>query len=189
MCRVMAPFTPFLTESMYQNLRHLSSSAEVASVHYLPLPEARRELIDTVIERSVSRMQAIIELGRIVRDRRTMPVKYPLPEVVVIHADPAVLAELEPLTGYVMDELNVRKVTRTGDKNRFGVQLRAEPNHRTLGARLKGDFKAVMADVKVGRLSDKEHMCGFSFGWLRMGTLMSFFKIKIAMKILIVCKE
>ena len=145
----MAPFTPFLTETMYQNLRHLSSTAEVASVHYLSLPEARQELIDTVIERSVSRMQAIIELGRIVRDRKTMPVKYPLPEVVVIHAESAVLEELEPLTGYVLDELNVRRVTRTSDKNKFGVQLRAEPNHRTLGARLKGDFKAVMADVKV----------------------------------------
>ncbi|XP_043220915.1 isoleucine--tRNA ligase, cytoplasmic-like [Amphibalanus amphitrite] len=149
MCRVMAPFTPFLTETMYQNLRHLSSSAEVASVHYLSLPEARQELIDAVIERSVSRMQAIIELGRIIRDRKTMPVKYPLPEVVVIHADAAVLGELEPLVGYVMDELNVRKVTRSGDKDRYGVQLRAEPNHRTLGARLKGDFKAVMADVKA----------------------------------------
>ena len=149
MCRVMAPFTPFLTETMYQNLRHLSSSAEVESVHYLALPEARQELIDAVIERSVSRVQAVIELGRIIRDRKTMPVKYPLPEVVVIHADAALLDELEPLTGYVLDELNVRRVTRSGDKHRYGVQLRAEPNHRTLGARLKGDFKAVMADVKV----------------------------------------
>ena len=149
MCRVMAPFTPFLTETMYQNLRHLSSGAEVGSVHYLSVPEARRELIDAVIERAVGRMQAIVELGRIVRDRRTLPVKYPLPELVVIHAEPAVLAELAPLTGYLQDELNVRRVTRTGDKRSFGVQLRAEPNHRSLGARLKADFKAVMADVKV----------------------------------------
>ncbi|XP_037070614.1 isoleucine--tRNA ligase, cytoplasmic-like [Pollicipes pollicipes] len=149
MCRVMAPFTPFLTETMYQNLRHLSSSAEVASVHYLSLPEPRQELIDAVIERSVSRMQATIELGRIIRDRKTMPVKYPLPEVVVIHTDSSVLDELEPLTGYVLDELNVRTVTRTSDKVKYGVQLRAEPNHRTLGARCKGDFKAVMADVKT----------------------------------------
>jgi isoleucyl-tRNA synthetase len=32
-------------------------------------------------------MQSVIELGRVVRDRKTMPVKYPLPELVVIHKD------------------------------------------------------------------------------------------------------
>ena len=47
--------------------------------------QAKTQLIDTDIERSVARMQAVVELGRVVRDRRTMPVKYPLPEVVVIH--------------------------------------------------------------------------------------------------------
>ena len=49
------------------------------------IPQARKELIDEDIERSVARMQAVVELGRVVRDRKTMPVKYPLPEVVVIH--------------------------------------------------------------------------------------------------------
>ena len=33
------------------------------------------------------RMQSVIELGRVVRDRKTMPVKYPLPELIVIHKD------------------------------------------------------------------------------------------------------
>jgi isoleucyl-tRNA synthetase len=32
-------------------------------------------------------MQSVIELGRVVRDRKTMPVKYPLPELVIIHKD------------------------------------------------------------------------------------------------------
>jgi isoleucyl-tRNA synthetase len=32
-------------------------------------------------------MQSVIELGRVVRDRKTMPVKYPLPELIVIHKD------------------------------------------------------------------------------------------------------
>ena len=35
----------------------------------------REDFIDTVMEESVSRMQAVIELGRVVRDRRTMPMK------------------------------------------------------------------------------------------------------------------
>ena len=46
MVRVMAPFTPFLTEQMYQNLQHLldtdaTQGQDTASVHYLMLPQSR----------------------------------------------------------------------------------------------------------------------------------------------------
>lgn len=43
---LQAPFTPFLTELMYQTLRHLfpelSSKEDSRSIHYLLLPEPRR---------------------------------------------------------------------------------------------------------------------------------------------------
>ncbi|KTG34357.1 hypothetical protein cypCar_00037407, partial [Cyprinus carpio] len=43
MCRLMAPFTPYITELMYQNLRHLIDPAsleekDTGSIHYLMLP-------------------------------------------------------------------------------------------------------------------------------------------------------
>eukprot|EP00731_Ephydatia_muelleri_P007312 Em0003g1560a len=44
MTRMMAPFTPFLTEHMFQNLRHLlpwTLSDENASIHYIMLPQPR----------------------------------------------------------------------------------------------------------------------------------------------------
>lgn len=55
-----------------------------------------------------------------------------------------------------MQELNVRTVTVTTDKHKYGVHLRAEPDHKTLGARLKGAFKAVTAAIK--ELSDDQLM-------------------------------
>jgi isoleucyl-tRNA synthetase len=51
-------------------------------------------------------------------------------------------------------ELNVRKVTVTSDKHKYGVQLRAEPDHKVLGGRLKGAFKAVLNAIK--ELSDDQ---------------------------------
>lgn len=51
-----------------------------------------------------------------------------------------------------MEELNVRKVTVTSDKLKYGVSLRAEPDHKTLGARLKGEFKQVMLAIKVSTI-------------------------------------
>ena len=61
------------------------SNAESKSVHYLMLPTARKDLIHEDIERAVARMQSVVDLGRVLRDRKTMPIKYPLPEVVIIH--------------------------------------------------------------------------------------------------------
>uniref|UniRef100_A0A669BB44 Isoleucine--tRNA ligase, cytoplasmic n=1 Tax=Oreochromis niloticus TaxID=8128 RepID=A0A669BB44_ORENI len=153
MCRLMAPFTPFITEMMYQNLRHLIDPASVeekdnSSIHYLMLPQVRENLIDKRIEGAVSRMQSVIELGRVIRDRKTLPVKYPLKEVVVIHQDPEALKDIESLQKYILEELNVRQLTLSTDKDKYGIRLRAEPDHMVLGKRLKGAFKAVTASIK-----------------------------------------
>uniref|UniRef100_A0A3Q2UHY5 Isoleucine--tRNA ligase, cytoplasmic n=1 Tax=Fundulus heteroclitus TaxID=8078 RepID=A0A3Q2UHY5_FUNHE len=153
MCRLMAPFTPFITEMMYQNLRHLVDPASVEekdsnSIHYLMLPQVRDNLIDKRIESAVSQMQSVIELGRVIRDRKTLPVKYPLKEVVVIHQDPEALKDIQSLQKYILEELNVRQLTLSTDKDKYGIRLRAEPDHMVLGKRLKGAFKAVTASIK-----------------------------------------
>jgi len=163
MVRVFAPFTPFLTEHMYQGLKNLvdwskddqtKSDKERASVHYLMIPKPREDLINEDIERSVDGMQKVVELGRVIRDRETMPLKYPLPELVLIHKDQKCLDDVHTLQGYVLDELNIKKLTLSRDKEKYGVKLRAEPDHKTLGARLKGEFKKVTKEIKG--LSDKQ---------------------------------
>ncbi|KAM9374414.1 isoleucine--tRNA ligase, cytoplasmic isoform 10-T10 [Phaethornis superciliosus] len=153
MCRLMAPYTPFITELMYQNLKTLIDPASVQeknteSIHYLMLPQTREDLIDKKIENAVSCLQSVIELGRVIRDRKTIPVKYPLKEVVVIHQDPEALENVKSLEKYILEELNVRQVTLSTNKDKYGVRLRAEPDHMVLGKRLKGAFKVVMAAIK-----------------------------------------
>ncbi|KAJ3601900.1 hypothetical protein NHX12_029661, partial [Muraenolepis orangiensis] len=153
MCRLMAPLTPFITEMMYQNLRHLVDPASVeekdaSSIHYLMLPQVREGLIDKRIESAVCQMQSVIELGRVIRDRKTLPVKYPLKEVVVIHQDAEALKDIQSLQKYILEELNVRQLTMSTDKDKYGIRLRAEPDHMVLGKRLKGAFKAITASIK-----------------------------------------
>uniref|UniRef100_A0A0K2TFA5 Isoleucine--tRNA ligase, cytoplasmic n=1 Tax=Lepeophtheirus salmonis TaxID=72036 RepID=A0A0K2TFA5_LEPSM len=160
MVRLFAPYTPFLTERMFQNLRPYiceTSDNELKSsdsIHYVMLPNPNEGLIDINIERSVSRLQSVIDVGRIIRDRRTMPQKYPLPEAVIIHTDPVCLQDIKSLEQYIKEELNVKTVTLSSNKNQYGVKLRAEPDHKILGARLKGEFKAVMKAIK--ELKDEE---------------------------------
>ncbi|XP_054003576.1 isoleucine--tRNA ligase, cytoplasmic [Hylaeus anthracinus] len=156
MVRINAPFTPFLTEFMFQRLVKIlpSSKTNMDSVHYQMIPESCPQLINESTEKAVSYMQTVIELGRVVRDRKTIPVKYPLPEVIVIHQDAKVLDEIVSLKSYILEELNVKELTVTTDKQKYGVVLRAEPDHKILGARLKGEFKSVTQAIK--ELTDEQ---------------------------------
>jgi isoleucyl-tRNA synthetase len=84
LCVLMAPFTPFFTESMFQNLRRAAPAegprAEPASVHFCEFPGAggERSAADERIERSVGRMSQVIELARTIRERHTRAIKTPL---------------------------------------------------------------------------------------------------------------
>eukprot|EP01126_Amoeba_proteus_P063710 TRINITY_DN8808_c0_g1_i2.p1 TRINITY_DN8808_c0_g1~~TRINITY_DN8808_c0_g1_i2.p1 ORF type:complete len:968 (+),score=169.76 TRINITY_DN8808_c0_g1_i2:73-2904(+) len=69
LCKAMAPFTPFFTEYVYQNLKKLLPEAErEPSVHYLPYPVPDERFFDPVIERQVSHMRTVIQLGRQARE-------------------------------------------------------------------------------------------------------------------------
>ncbi|XP_050349866.1 isoleucine--tRNA ligase, cytoplasmic [Nymphalis io] len=163
MVRVMAPFTPFLTEVMYKTLRQLLPGSSLDSVHFNMIPEPRLDLVDTNIERAVQRMQAVIELGRVLRDRKTIPIKYPLPEMIIIHQDQTYLDDIKSLLTYVVEEMNVKKVELTSNKEKYGITLRVEPDYKILGARLKGDFKAVTQALKDLNNSDCEKLIANGF--------------------------
>lgn len=42
----------------------------------------------------------------------------------------------------------MRQLTLSTDKDKYGIRLRAEPDHMVLGKRLKGAFKTVTASIK-----------------------------------------
>lgn len=65
----MSPFTPFFTEQMYQNLRRCQPEGEAPeSVHYCDFPTAQEPYAgDAQIQKSVDRMQTVIELSRTIR--------------------------------------------------------------------------------------------------------------------------
>lgn len=74
-----APFTPYLTENIYQTLKQFipknDNVADDRSVHFLDFPTVREEYFDPEIERAVGRMQAVIELGRTIREKKNISLK------------------------------------------------------------------------------------------------------------------
>ncbi|CAG8595968.1 6726_t:CDS:10 [Ambispora leptoticha] len=147
LCRSMASFTPFITEIIYQNLRPFLSALEidqdVRSVHFLSFPEVREEYFDTEIERRVSRMQAVIEMGRFIRDKKSIGLKTPLKELVVVHSDSQYHSDVLSLKSYIVEELNIKNLVVTSDENKYNIKYRAEADWKTLGQKLKKDIVKV----------------------------------------------
>lgn len=70
--------------------------------------------------------------------------------MVVVNRDQQFLDDVLSLKTYILGELNVKEVTVSQDKAKYGVVLKAEPNFKLLGKRLKGDQKKVADYLKVG---------------------------------------
>ena len=51
------------------------AAGDTRSVHFLSFPEVKEEYFDAEIERKVQRMQAVIDLGRNVRERNNISLK------------------------------------------------------------------------------------------------------------------
>lgn len=147
LCRGLAPFTPFLTDTIY--LKLLPSIPEKLqgqdprSVHFLPFPEVRQELFNPDVERRVQRMQKVIELGRYSRERRTIGLKQPLKTLIVIHHDPQYLEDVRSLQDYITEELNIRDIVLTSDEAQYGVQYSVTADWPVLGKKLKKDMGKV----------------------------------------------
>ena len=147
LCRGLAPFTPFLTDTIYLKLLpHIPAElqgADPRSVHFLPFPEVREELFNPVIERQVQRMQKVIELARYSREKRTIGLKFPLKTLVVIHHSQEYLDDIKSLEGYITEELNIRDLVLTSDEAAHNVQYRVTADWPVLGKKLKKDMAKV----------------------------------------------
>lgn len=143
----LAPFTPFITDNIYQRLLpHIPKSLQgedSRSVHFLTFPDVREELFDAKIERRVGRMQRVIELARVSRERRTVGLKTPLKTLIVIHPDPVYLEDVRSLEGYITEELNVRDLVLSSDEARYNVQYSVSADWPVLGKKLKKEVQKV----------------------------------------------
>ncbi|XP_074594988.1 isoleucyl-tRNA synthetase [Brevipalpus obovatus] len=147
--KLMAPFTPFLTEHIYGNLRRLfDDDFHYSSIHHLMLPDILLMYIDEDVEMKVATMKTVVDTGRLLRERETLPLKYPIPEIVVISKDETVLDDARSMERYIKEELNVRRVTITGDKDSFGLELTAEPDTKALGIRLRDKSKEIIKAIR-----------------------------------------
>ncbi|CAA17821.1 cytoplasmic isoleucine-tRNA ligase Irs1 [Schizosaccharomyces pombe] len=145
--RIMGPFTPFITENIYQHLRNYmpidKNEISLRSVHFLPFPTYKSELDDETVLRRVKRMQTIIELARYVREQNNISLKTPLKTLIVILTNEEYLEDAKLLERYIAEELNVREVVFTSNEEKYGVVYSVQADWPVLGKKLRKDMARV----------------------------------------------
>jgi isoleucyl-tRNA synthetase len=149
---LMAPWTPFLAESMYQNLRRVRPDAPL-SVHLGAQPQSENRFDTETLEKTMPVLLDLIELGRSIRQQAKIKTKIPLPMATVFHQDSGVLEALRQLEPYWLDELNVQQVVYRTDEDAV-VRRSTRASYARLGKRLGARMKE--AAERLSSLSPDE---------------------------------
>lgn len=141
--QVGAPFVPFVTEELWQNLERSVNSTAAESVHLSRWPQVDAELLagtETLVE-DMGVVQKVVALGRSAREEHGLKTRQPLAEVKVQLPSAAAYRSLERFDREVREELNVEKVS--GDSGTRLVSYTVRPNLPKLGKKYGKQVKAV----------------------------------------------
>ncbi len=153
----MAPFTPFLSEHIYQELKKFGELKE-ESVHLCMYPVAAERFINPILEEAVGKMQEVILLGRQKRNQVQIKVKTPLSTLTILHRDQNILDEIKKLEEYIRIELNVKHVEYKTNESDY-IRLYLKPNLPILGKRLgkdMGKYKALLEKLTTADIESLE---------------------------------
>jgi isoleucyl-tRNA synthetase len=114
--KLLAPFTPFVAEEMYQNLVCSWFPEEPESVHLARWPQADMSLVDERLMEDTRLVMRIASLGRNARSKAGIKVRQPLQQVLVKPRYPAESQALERLAPQILDELNAKELTLVVDE-------------------------------------------------------------------------
>ncbi|MDQ4045360.1 MAG: class I tRNA ligase family protein, partial [Chloroflexota bacterium] len=130
--RILAPFVPFITEEIYQNLVATMQPGAPKSVHLTSFPEPNPALIDEELSRDMTAVLRVVRLGRAARSEANLKVRQPLPAVLVHTQDPRDAEAVVRLKDQILDELNVKDVQALGELSEV-VAWEVKPNLPVLG--------------------------------------------------------
>ena len=150
LAQVAAPFVPFITEEMYQNLK---TSSDKESVHLCDYPAVNKAWINETLEFKMNTVQQAVSMGHSLRNTFNLKNRQPLASIALVTRNPEekkVLAEMEDC---IREELNVKEVIFHEREDEL-VEYKAKANFKVLGKELGPKMKAA-ASVIQGLTSEQ----------------------------------
>lgn len=126
--KVCAPFIPFMTEEIYQNLVLSVDASAPESVHLCDFPKAQADFDNPEIEQEMDAIRKIVMLGRACRNEANIKNRQPLSKL-YIQTENKVNAAYNDI---ILEELNIKEVAFTDQASDF-ITYHFKPQMRTVG--------------------------------------------------------
>jgi len=132
--RLMAPFMPFLTESVYHNLVRGVTVEAPASVHMASWPQHRQQRLDRALLMEMEVVQRVVALGRAARNDSSLKIRQPLSRILVRVPEEQAAHAVQRHAQQIREELNVKQVEILPRDAKL-VTYRIKPNLPLVGKR------------------------------------------------------
>ncbi len=143
LCKISAPYVPFITEEIYQNLVRTNDKNAPESIHFCDFPVCNKEWIDQSLEDNMALVLKLVVAGRAARNTANVKNRQPLSKM---YAKASVALDSEYFD-IVLEELNVKELEFVDDIDGF-VAYKFKPQLRTLGpkyGKILGKISAYLA--------------------------------------------
>ncbi len=170
MALISAPFTPFMSETMYQNMVRTVDKSAPESIHLCDWPKKDESFIDPELEANMAAVLDIVVLGRSARNAANIKNRQP---VASMYVQGKALPDM--YVSIIADELNVKEVRFVDDASSF-ISYRVKPQLKTLGPRygkLLPKINQYLAGEGVGNAVVAAHNRGESYNFDIDGTEIS----------------
>lgn len=170
MALISAPFTPFMSETMYQNMVRTVDKSAPESIHLCDWPKKDESFIDPELEANMAAVLDIVVLGRSARNAANIKNRQP---VAAMYVQGKALPDM--YVSIIADELNVKEVKFVDDASSF-ISYRVKPQLKTLGPRygkLLPKINQYLAGEGVGNAVVAAHNRGESYKFDIDGTEIS----------------
>jgi isoleucyl-tRNA synthetase len=106
--KLLAPFIPFTTEKIYQEIVKVAEKEAPESVHLCDYPQGETKYIDSVLEADMEIVRDIVTIGRMLRNQANIKIRQPLSKIWINTKGNK--ENLEKLSKYIKQELNVNDI-------------------------------------------------------------------------------
>jgi len=143
-CKLTAPFAPFIAEEIYQDLNSATRKENFESIHLADFPAAGT--IDKELELRMEIAQSVVYLTRAMRAKSNLKVRQPLKKIMVV-IDKESREPLSKMREVILDEVNIKDLVVLEDDSEI-VSKFAKANFKSLGPKYGKKVQVISKEVK-----------------------------------------
>lgn len=141
LAKVAAPFVPFITEEIYQNLVVSLDKNAIESIHLCLWPKVDESLINKDLEKEMDLAYSIVKLGRSARNGANIKNRQPLSKILVSASSlPEYYGDI------ITNELNIKEIEFGADLSEH-VNFEIKPNLPVLGKQYGKLIPAIRKEI------------------------------------------